>query len=39
MIGGTLSVERNAAGGTSVTVAARNGAARRKTNIPHGREK
>lgn len=39
MIGGTLSVERNAAGGTSVTVAAQNGVVRQKTNIPHGREK
>jgi two-component system CheB/CheR fusion protein len=39
MIGGMLSVERNAAGGTSVTVAAQNGVVRQKTNIPHGREK
>jgi len=39
MIGGTLALERNAAGGTSVTVAAPNPAGRRKTNRPRGRKK
>ena len=39
MIGGTLSIERNAAGGTNVTVAAQNGAARQKTHHHHGRKK
>ena len=39
MIGGTLAIERNAAGGTSVTVAAPNGAGRQKTNTYHGRQK
>ncbi len=39
MIGGTLAIERNTAGGTSVTVAAPNGAVRQKSNIHHAREK
>jgi len=40
MIGGTLAIERNAVGGTSVTVAAPNGTARQKANIHHhGRKK
>lgn len=39
MIGGTLAIERNAAGGTSVTVATRNGMVRQKKNRYHDREK
>lgn len=39
MIGGTLAIERNAAGGTSVTVAAPNSITRQKTNPHHGRQK
>ncbi len=39
MIGGTLAIERNAVGGTSVTVAAPNGTLRQKTNHPHARKK
>ena len=39
MIGGTLAIERNAAGGTSVTVAAPGRIARQKTNHHHAREK
>ncbi len=39
MIGGTLSIERNAGGGASVTVAAPNGIARQKANTHHGRKK
>ncbi|HEV2436712.1 MAG TPA: PAS domain S-box protein [Verrucomicrobiae bacterium] len=39
MIGGTLAIERNAVGGTSVTVAAPNGTVRQKTNNHHAREK
>ncbi len=39
MIGGTLAIERNATGGTSVTVAAPGGTARQKTNNHHGRKK
>jgi len=38
MIGGTLAIERNAVGGTSVTVAAPNGIVRQKTNH-HARKK
>ena len=33
MIGGTLTIERNAGGGTSVICSAPNGAARQKMNI------
>jgi PAS domain S-box-containing protein len=39
MIGGTLTIERNAVGGTSVTVAAPIGTARQKTNTYHARKK
>ena len=39
MIGGTLAIERNAVGGTSVTVAAPNGTVRHKTNNHHARKK
>lgn len=39
MIGGTLAIERNAAGGTSVTVAAPNGTIRPKTNNDHASKK
>ncbi len=39
MIGGTLAIERNAAGGTRVTVAAPRGTARQKTNNHHARKK
>jgi two-component system sensor kinase FixL len=39
MIGGTLAIERNAVGGTSVTVVAQNGTARQKTNTHHARKK
>ncbi|MGH7992305.1 MAG: PAS domain S-box protein [Limisphaerales bacterium] len=39
MIGGTLAIERNAAGGTRVTVAAPNGTVRQKTNHQHARQK
>ena len=39
MIGGTLAIERNAVGGTSVTVAAPSGIVRQKTNHHHAREK
>ena len=35
MIGGTLTIERNAVGGTSVTVAATNGTVRQKSNTHH----
>jgi PAS domain S-box-containing protein len=39
MIGGTLTIERNAVGGTSVTVAASNGTVRQKSNTYHARKK
>jgi PAS domain S-box-containing protein len=39
MIGGTLAIERNAAGGASVTVRAPNATARQKIKIPHARKK
>ncbi len=39
MIGGTLAIGRNAAGGTSVTVAAPNGTVRLKTNNDHASKK
>ena len=39
MIGGTLAIERNAVGGTSVTVAAPSGIVRQKTNHHHARKK
>jgi nitrate/nitrite-specific signal transduction histidine kinase len=39
MIGGTLAIERNAVGGTSVTVAAPSRIVRQKTNHHHAREK
>ena len=39
MIGGTLAIERNAVGGTSVTVAAPNGTVRPKTNNHHAPKK
>ena len=39
MIGGTLAIERNAVGGTSVTVAAPSGNGRQKANHHHAREK
>ncbi len=38
MIGGTLAIERNAAGGTSVTVRTPNVAVRQKTSNPHARK-
>jgi signal transduction histidine kinase len=39
MIGGTLTIERNAGGGASVTVTAPNVTARQKTNPQHARKK
>jgi signal transduction histidine kinase len=39
MIGGTLSIERNASGGARVTVTAPHATARQKTNSHHARKK